>query len=415
MNAIDHIVVLMLENRSFDNMLGALSLPPAQGGLGRGDVNGLTGSESNQYNGANYPVFPLPSTRFRDGPCHESACVQRQLRHENGGFVFDFEGVRQREPLGAVMGYYPTAMLPVYEFLSREFVVCDRWHSSVPGPTWPNRLYSIAGQSDGQHGNSMPHVGYGLKTIFEHLHDSGVSWGYYSHDRVFSFLRVFRRFLASSEIRPFAQFYQEAAANSLPSVVWLEPEFGTRPGTVSNDDHPPGDLLPGQQLVAKVYNALRSSAAWPRTLLILTYDEHGGFYDHVVPPAAPDDRTDFQQYGLRVPAFLVSPLVPQGAVDDRLLDHTSILRTILDRFCTRNGQSPSMGARTDHAANLMGALSLTAPRDTPRSAPNVSLAPPASATTTPAPSTAEASAFSDHVLMRTVGGLAVAAGIANQA
>lgn len=414
MNAIDHIVVLMLENRSFDNMLGALSLPPAQGGFGRTDVNGLGGAESNQYNGAMYPVFPLSSTRFRDGPCHESECVQRQLRHENGGFVFDFEGVRKSEPLGAVMGYYPTTMLPVYEFLSNEFVVCDRWHSSVPGPTWPNRLYSIAGQSDGQRGNTMPHVGYGLKTIFEHLHDAGVSWGYYSHDRVFSFLRVFRRFLASSEIRPFAQFYQEAAAGTLPSVVWLEPEFGTRPGTVSNDDHPPGDLMAGQQLVAKVYDALRSGPAWPRTLFILTYDEHGGFYDHVVPPAAADDRNDFQQYGLRVPAFLVSPLVQRGAVDDRLLDHTSILRTILDRFCARNGQLPSMGARTDHATSLWAALSLTAPRDTPLSAPTVSIDTPGQATTS-APATAASSPASDDALLRAVGGQAVAAGVANQA
>lgn len=413
MNAIDHIVVLMLENRSFDNILGALSLPPARGGLGRTDVNGLRGNEANQYNGASYPVFPLGSTRFHDGPCHESACVERQLRHDNGGFVFDFEGVRQAEPLGAVMGYTPTTMLPVYEFLSKEFVVCDRWHSSVPGPTWPNRLYSLAGQSDGQHNNSMPHVGYGLKTIFEHLHDFGVSWGYYAHDRVFSFLRVFRRFLASSEIRPFSQFYQDAAAGELPSVVWLEPEFGTRPGTVSNDDHPPGDLLPGQQLVGKVYDALRASPAWPRTVFILTYDEHGGFYDHVVPPAAADDRADFRQYGLRVPAFLISPLVPRGAVASQLLDHTSILKTILERFCRRDGQIPSMGARTDHATSLWEVVNLTAPRDTPKSVPNVSQGPSAQSTTPP-PS-APRSPISDDALMRTVGGLAIAAGVANQA
>ena len=414
MDQIDHIVVLMLENRSFDNILGALSLPPAQGGLGRGDVNGLRGGESNQYNGASYPVFPYASTTFRDGPCHESACVERQLRHDNGGFAFDFEGVRKNEPIGAVMGYYPIAMLPIYEFLSKEFVVCDRWHASVPGPTWPNRLYSLAGQSDGQHNNSMPHVGYGLKTIFEHLHDFGVSWGYYAHDRVFSFLRVFRRFLASNEIRAFGQFYRDAAAGTLPSVAWLEPEFGTRPGSVSNDDHPPGDLLPGQRLVGKVYDALRASPAWPRTVFILTYDEHGGLYDHVVPPAAADDRSDFRQYGLRVPAFLISPLVPGGAVADQLLDHTSILKTILERFCRRDGQIPSMGVRTDHAASIWESLTLAAPRDTPQSAPDVSLAPPAQLATA-APSTAAGSAFSDHILMRTVGGLAIAGGVTNQA
>jgi phospholipase C len=404
-DAIDHIIILMMENRSFDHMLGALSLPEATGGAGRNDVDGLTGRELNHHEGRDYPVFRMANIHFADDPCHTCACVREQLAHKNGGFVSSFDAVRQHEDAGAIMGYLPTGTLPVFEFLVDNFILCDRWHCSVPGPTWPNRVYSLAGESQGQHDNHLPPGGFSARTIFEYLDDANVSWGYYAHDRVFSFLRVFRRFSASTVIRPFESFIHEAARGTLPSVVWLEPEFGTRPGSVPNDDHPPSDLANGQALIARVLTALRQSPLWERTLFILTYDEHGGFFDHVVPPAAADARADFRQYGLRVPAFVVSPLVEPG-ICSTIFDHTTILKTILQRFCVRSdGTCPSMGDRTDNAHSLWPLLRLERPQAEPAPLPQV----------TPAPGATQSNAASsrDPLLYR-IGGNAIAQGVRDE-
>jgi phospholipase C len=133
-------------------------------------------------------------------------------------------------------------------------------------------------------------------------------------------------------------------------------------GPDSNDDHPPSDVIAGQDLVLTIYHALSSNAAtWPKTLLIITYDEHGGFYDHVAPPPATDDHPDFQRHGVRVPALLVSPLVAPGSTSTALLgddfhfDHTSIIKTIFTRFCQRDGQMPRFTARVE-ASNHLGHL-----------------------------------------------------------
>ena len=132
-------------------------------------------------------------------------------------------------------------------------------------------------------------------------------------------------------------------------------------GPDSNDDHPPSDVLAGQDLILTIYHALSNAATWPKTLLIITYDEHGGFYDHVAPPAATDDHPDFRRLGVRVPALLVSPLVTPGSTSTTLLggdfhfDHTSIMKTIFTRFCQVDGQIPEMTARAG-AANHLGHL-----------------------------------------------------------
>lgn len=143
---IEHIVVLMMENRSFDHMLGYLTLEGR-----RSDVDGLTKAMSNTHNGKTYPIGHLKQTMFKrnQDPCHSAKCVTQQLSN-NGGFVSNYATRFPGDPdPGIVMGYYNTADLPVYDHLAREFCVCDRWFCSVPGPTWPNRLYAVTGQSDG--------------------------------------------------------------------------------------------------------------------------------------------------------------------------------------------------------------------------------------------------------------------------
>jgi phospholipase C len=149
-----------------------------------------------------------------------------------------------------------------------------------------------------------------------------------------------------------------AQSGSLPNVAWIDPNFVAVGGAVgSNDDHPPADVRAGQELVLRVFNALARGPAWERTLLVITYDEHGGFFDHVEPPSAGDEdpRPEFHALGPRVPAIIVSPRVRAG-VSHEVFDHTSIIKTCLVRFCRREGVAiPDMGARV-RAANHLGAL-----------------------------------------------------------
>jgi phospholipase C len=161
-------------------------------------------------------------------------------------------------------------------------------------------------------------------------------------------------------------FIDDARDGKLPAVSWIDPNFYdvTFIGpSGSNDDHPPSDVHAGQELVLKTYTALLNSPNWSRTALIVTYDEHGGFYDHVPPPAAQDDSAAFRTYGVRVPAIVISPWVERQSVSNLLFDHTSIIKTILLKFCRRNdGQIPDMGARVNHANHLGSLLSLDAAR-----------------------------------------------------
>jgi len=208
------------------------------------------------------------------------------------------------------MGYYNGEDLPVYDHLAREFCVCDRWFSSVPGATWPNRLYSLAGRADGGREDADPPL-YNVPTVFRFLDQHGVDWRFYSFDPAtlrlvdgeyrlshhHNFAYVDRRKLTSQErvagqlLDEERSFLDDAAAGALPAVSWIDPHFKDIRvfGPDSNDDHPPSDVLAGQALVLDVYHALRSSPQWEQSLLIVTYDEHGGIYDHVPPPAAPDD------------------------------------------------------------------------------------------------------------------------------
>ena len=370
---IDHIVVLMLENRSFDHMLGYLSLPATLGGKGRTDVDGLTGNETNEdENGDPVPVRRMASPKMNGDPCHEWDCVEEQLSNNNGGFFINYDKTVASNP-EFIMHYFTGADVPVFDHLARDFTICDRWFCSLPGPTQPNRAYSLAGTSDGKKHNFtkkelLKFKGFTSPTIFEKL-PANVSWQCYSHD--ISALRFFTKYRAAliDEIDKVDKFFTDAAAGTLANVSWIDPDFGLAYYVgPPNDDHPPHDMRHCQNLASDVYNALLNSPKWSKTLLIITYDEHGGFYDHVSPreftPA--DDNQEFAKYGVRVPALVISPWVGKQAAfgsddhglghDKVVFDHTSILRTILRRFAADgNGNVPGMTARVD-AANDLGAL-----------------------------------------------------------
>jgi phospholipase C len=364
---VDHIVVLMLENRSFDHMLGYLSLEG-----GRGDIDGLRAEFSNEHNGRAYRVHHLDSTAIADDPEHCADAVDLQLGGgAMNGFVASFaktladRGVRDAD-VGRVMGYYNGADMPVYDHLASEFVVCDRWFSSVPGATWPNRLYAVCGQAAGSRDDlplNLPPL-YHSPSFVRHLDAHGVSWRWYSfetgslrladrhyrlghHDQFAFFSHTILSWKTRLErsIDPKApSFIEDAARGALPSVAWIDPNFSNfNPiGFPPNDDHVPADIRDGQDLVLAVYHALATSPNWERTLLIVVYDEHGGFFDHVAPPEATDDDPDtFGRYGVRVPALIVSPWIDPGSVSHTLFDHTSIIKTILLRFCPAALRQPT--------------------------------------------------------------------------
>ncbi|MET0752760.1 MAG: alkaline phosphatase family protein [Pyrinomonadaceae bacterium] len=366
---IDHIIVLMLENRSFDQMLGYLRLEES-----RGDVDGLQGTERNLYKGVSYAPQRFTGTAFNLDPHHDWDNVHQQLNNTNGGFIENFATVTTIAPQ-QIMNYHNKDHVQTLDFLARNYCVCDRWFSSVPGPTQPNRVYSLAGHSNGRKNNlSIAGLlgGWDVKPIFEFLPDN-VTWRYFSHD--IASLRYIKGYMGHvEEIDKVDKFYTRAQEGTLPNVSWIDPDFNIPPFIYPgppNDDHPPHDIRNGQLLVKKVYNALVNGPReqWEKSLLVVVYDEHGGFYDHVSPrqwiPA--DDRAEFRQYGVRVPAILISPWVGKqisiGSQQNMVFDHTSILRTILRRFCSNaDGSIPGMTARVDAANDLSHFLTEKQPR-----------------------------------------------------
>jgi phospholipase C len=406
LDKVDHIVVLMMENRSFDHMLGYLALE------GRADVDGLQAGFANEYQGRTYPVHHLPSTAVAVDPDHSADAVDLQLGGgKMDGFVASYAATLASrggvEDPGAVMGYYDGADVPVYDHLAEEFVVCDRWFSSVPGATWPNRLYALCGRAARSRDDlplNMPPI-YNQPSFVRHLNAHDVSWRWYSfdpgtlrladatfklghHDRYAHFTKTGLNWKTKYEVRiglKAASFLEDAAQGTLPSVSWIDPAFtnGNMLGFRPNDDHAPGDIRDGQDLVLAVYHALATGPLWQKTLLIIFYDEHGGFFDHVPPPEAPDDDPEmFGRYGVRIPALIVSPWVAPRFVSKTLYDHTSVMKTILLRFCAealeRNGRRHErlitrlrfnhphyVGTRAAQANDLGELLTGTEPRPAP--------------------------------------------------
>jgi len=277
-----------------------------------------------------------------------------------------------------VMGYYTGDDLPVYDHLAAEYCVVDKWFSSVPGATWPNRLYSIAGRAAASRDDVSPPI-YALPSFVRYLDEHHVDWRWYSFDPAtlraidpqyrlsnherFAFLdsrTLSTRERAVGELTEEGpSFLDDVAAGKLPQVSWIDPRFKDLRvlGPDSNDDHPPSDVIAGQDLILTIYHALSSAPTWQKTLLIVVYDEHGGFYDHVAPPAAVDDDPQFRHLGVRVPALLISPFVSAGSSSSQLapdihFDHTSIIKTILTRFCKTGGQIPALSARVAAAQHL---------------------------------------------------------------
>ena len=397
---IDHIVVLTMENRSFDQMLGYLSLPVAKGGMGRPDVDGLRGGEFNAYNGKTYPSFPFApgNTVFEPDPEHDTGPVSHQIDGgKMDGFVRSYaEEANNGAGTGdgsTIMGYHTGVNLPVYDALARDFAICHRWFAAHPGPTFCNRFYELTGRLNitsaldptdpsgfnpdkagfWEFNNSNPLTPVFTKNIFdfltEYLHIvDNLTWNYY--EQGYCFLRFFENYtFDTSHIvsinDPVRGFFANAARGTLANVSYIDPHFIELPPN-GNCDGPPADVAAGQVLVQQIVEAVVASPKWNKTLLLILYDEHGGFYDHVPPPAAVRPRPDLpiSTYGVRVPAFIISPWTKPGqlvfghdasaGVDSLYFDSTSILKTIAKRFMS--DFPPYMGDRYAAARDLSSVL-----------------------------------------------------------
>ncbi len=353
---IDHIVVLMQENHSFDNYFGRL---PA---FGHADVDGLPADASNP-DGSGAPVPGFHQDRYCTVDTDHS-WTGSHLEFNNGqnnGFV------TQNNPDGArAMGYYDQSDLPFYYARATTFAIGDRYFCSVLGPTLPNRSYLLAATSFGHIRNDQGV--FGRLTIFNRLDDSGVTWKVYYNDLPYA-AQLFG-ISSRTSVVPFSHFISDAAAGTLPQVSFVDAAMGILRAEL--DEHPPANIQQGEQFAASVTEAVLASPNWPRTALFITYDEHGGFYDHVPPPAAcapdaippmldPSDPSsdfpaEFDRYGFRVPLLVVSPYAKPGFVSHVTYDHTSILRFIETRY-----DLPALTNRDANAAPLLDLFDFSRP------------------------------------------------------
>ena len=375
---IEHVVVLMMENHSFDQMLGSLAAE-----LGLEGIDPAKPRTNPDFPDSSKTIAQASTklTSIDLDPAHEFDDVQRQLTDNNGGFIKDFVmahpncGDTEKQQ---IMAYYEPGNLPALHTLARNFAVCDHWFSSMPGPTWQNRFFVHSGTSKGH--VKMPtgifdpnfHL-YNQDTIYDRLNEKGISWKIYHQGEAQTMVMVHqlepKNLLRYHEM---VHFFDDAEGDEakFPQYCFIEPCYS---GSGQNDQHPPSDIMKGELLIAQVYNALRANdALWQKTLFVVLYDEHGGFYDHVVPPTkkdnpivvAPDDNTDefkFEQLGLRVPAILVSPWIDKQVITT-VFDHTSLLKYLIDKW----GLGP-LGNRTTNANTFAAALTAraTARAETP--------------------------------------------------
>jgi phospholipase C len=329
---IDHLVVLMQENRSFDSYFGQFEA----------SEQSKTGNP-NPVDKSAPAILPFENPRMCETVDVEHGwdAVHQEI---DGGKMdgFTAANIDPTDPTGArAMANYGPSDLPFYYALAHTFGIGDRNFASVPGPTYPNRYYLIAGTSFGHIDNTLPPAGgWPQKTIFNELDAAHITWKIYdSQVSVAALLFKYVHDHAAGHVEDIAHYYSDAAAGTLPQVAFIDPTFIGQV-TQEDDEHPPANPQLGQQFSAKLVNALMSSPNWSSSVFIQTWDEHGGYFDHVAPPAAPEPdgiapiggKGAFDEYGVRVPLLVVSPWSRAGYISHVVHDHTSILKTIEDRF-----------------------------------------------------------------------------------
>lgn len=405
LSQIRHIVVVMLENRSFDNICGWLyrdAPAPSQYLPKTPDPKPFDGLHSSLFNPVNesyfteqstetYPVFDRANATNMPNPDPEEDFpnVNYQLfgqeipneapKWPNLGFVINYAKVTGTNIPVQIMEPFSTDQVPVISALARNYAISDAWFSSVPSNTWPNRSFFHAGTSNGNvvNGTIPDPSKWDVPTIFNVLEDIGVTWMVYS-DTVITPALTWLMFpklwpYSLDRFSHFDSFKKDCASGALPQYSFIEPNFLDNP----NDEHPPHDVIAGEQFLWQIWQAVSQSPAWPETLLLITYDEHGGIYDHVMPPwgaACPDPKSNpgeqgftFNRFGVRVPMVAVSPWIQPGTIfrsdsaNGVPYDHASVLATLRDWLDIPAAKMlPS--ARIANSPTLGQLLTLTEPR-----------------------------------------------------
>ena len=351
---IKHVIVMMQENRTFDSYFGHLkAYDPTL------DVEAEPADASNPN--------PLNASAPAIQAFHQTnACEVSDLNHSVSGSHAEFDNGKMDgftkanedaslDPTGSrTMGYHTQAEIPYYYKLADTFAIGDRYFASELGPTFPNRFFLLAATPFGHTNNAFPTTDFNeftQKTIFEELDAAHISWRVYFTEVPFAAIFSYVRKNAVGKLFPITQYFIDAAAGTLPQVSFVDPVFVGSNNT-ETDEHPTTNIQVGEKYSSTVINTLMQSPSWTTSALFFTYDEHGGFYDHVPPPAAvPPDNigTDgtLDRYGFRVPAIVISPFAKRHFVSHVVNDHTSILAFIEKRFGL-----PALTAR-DAAANPM--------------------------------------------------------------
>jgi phospholipase C len=338
-SGIDHVVVLMMENRSFDHYLGWVpGAEGRQGGLSYYDDSGIYHST--------YHLTSYQGCGFND-PDH--SYVGGRVEY-NSGACDGWLRAGSNDIL--CIGYYEQSDLAFYGRAASYWTTCDHWFAATMGPTYPNRLYMHAAQTDRISNTSTTSV---LPTIWDLLAAAGISHSYYFSDIPFTALWG-SKYAGIS--RTYGEFLADCASGALPAVSFLDPRFEDEGSGTSGDDHPHADIRVGQSFLNQVYEAVTSSPIWANTVFVITYDEWGGFFDHVAPTVAPDATPSNGLRGFRVPALVISPLARRNTVAHNIYDHTSALRMIEWRWGL-----PALTPRDAGARNLAEVLDFISPPD----------------------------------------------------
>ncbi|KAL8253152.1 hypothetical protein R6Q59_036845 [Mikania micrantha] len=383
------LVVLVMENRSFDHMLGWIKKT-------RPEIDGLTGNEYNHDNAsdpASGKVYVSDDAVFVDSdPGHSIQAIREQIFGSNetytkpapmNGFVQQANSMGVDGMNRTVMSGFKPDLLPSYTALANEFAVFDRWFASVPASTQPNRLYVHSATSHGASSNVRKDLinGFPQKTIFDSLDENGLTFGiYYQNIPATLFFKSLRKLKFITKFHEFdLKFKLHAKKGTLPNYVVVEQRYFDVNIFPANDDHPSHDVAVGQAFVKEVYETLRASPQWDELALLITYDEHGGFYDHVATPLDHVPNPDgligpepyyfrFDRLGVRVPTLLISPWVdkgtvihePSGPTPYSQFEHSSISATVKKLF---NLDSDFLTKRDEWAGTFDSYFNL---RGTPR-------------------------------------------------
>ncbi|HEX4629075.1 MAG TPA: alkaline phosphatase family protein [Gemmatimonadales bacterium] len=359
-SGIDHVVVVMMENRSFDHLLGWL--PGADGRQA-----GLTYFDAAGTPHSTYPLAPDFQGCGHGDPDHSYAGARVEY---DGGACDGWLRVNDTYSIG----YYEERDLAFLGRAAPQWATFDQYFCAILGPTFPNRFYQHAGQTD-RISNTLTLST--LPTIWDRLRTAGLKGRYYFGDLPFVALWGDKYFPIA---RPNAAFFADCAAGTLPQVAYVDPPFLGEASGTGPDDHPFNDIRAGEAFLNRIYQAVTSSPAWDRTVLFINFDEWGGFFDHVPPPAAPIPAADQAAgntdglRGFRTPALLISPFARRARTSHRVYDHTSVLRLIewrwgLEPLSIRDATAHNLAHELDFTQPDLGAPTYTVPAITPTPCP----------------------------------------------